>query len=313
LQELALEREKSEIKMKNSEVEKLINDDFNHQAKAELFLNQNKVSFLQEESKRIFVKFLESNSIGFLELKDGIVKLSSKSVKEFTRLLKNKLILTDRESQFLFRINKIGDLKISFTTQNNDEFKILYLYLNHKLMRMIISLMDREKKLYTMLKHNYYKNGYAVIFRLNFKQLKVKSILQVIVVDNNMQFINEVDYFEFIRDCSKSDSEFDRDLKGLEEKVLIEVIKSKEKHEIRESTIQNRLIDIKINSIKNYFQKKINKAKRLKKKVNDEGIIRMKIGQVENLEVKEKDKINELMNQKRMVSDFEILGIVGIE
>ena len=164
-----------------------------------------------------------------------------------------------------------------------------------------------------MLKHNYYKDGYAVIFRLNFKQLRVKSIIQVITIDKNMQFIDEVDYFEFIKDCSISDKKPTKDLKEIEKKILIELIKSKEKYESIESTIQNRLIDIKINSIKNYFQKKINKAKRLKKKANDEGIIRMKIGQVENLEIKEKDKVNELMNQKRMVSDFEILGIVGIE
>ncbi|HFU75056.1 MAG TPA: hypothetical protein ENK66_02305 [Arcobacter sp.] len=317
LKELALQRQKAEIKEQNSHIEQLINDDLNHKAKEESFLNSNKVTLLQEQSKKVFIDFLNEKGIKFLALKDGSVKLNAKSSKEFAKQLKAevsvKRTLTNEESSLLFKIHKQGDLKISFRSQNSDDMETLYLYLNHIIISMIVGLVHRDKKTYSVVKHHSYKGGYAIVFRLNFEQLRVKSMLRTIVVDDNLQFIKEVDYFEFISSCAVSHTKSNVNLQEIENKMLTEVIKSKEKHEALEWTSQNRLIDIKIDSMKSYFKKQINKAKRLEKQVKEKGIVRMRAGEIENWKAKEVNKITELMNQKKMVSDFEILGVVGIE
>jgi SNF2 family DNA or RNA helicase len=318
LQELALEREKSEIKMKNSEVEKLINDDFNHQTKAELFLNQNKVSFLQEESKRIFVKFLEGNSIGFLELKDGTIKISSENLKRLLKLLKTNMsnkrtnaLAYKEERRVLQKINRLKELKVSFQTNNNDEFQTLYLYLNHPIIAMIIR--DKNyKSVYSVVSHKDYSSGFAIIYRVDFKQLKVKSMIRVIVVDKNLALVEELDYFEFISKCSEAKAKSSINLEELKAKLNLKVIQFIEQHKQIESKSQNRLIDIKINSMQNYFEKQINKVKRLQKKVQQEDIVRMRIGEIENLENRRDEKIRELMGQKEISFGFEILGVLEI-
>lgn len=316
LKELALERKKYEIKKQNSEVEKLINDEFNYQDKEDIFLNNNKVTILQEESKKVFIRFLKSNYINFFELKDGTVKLSSESLKKLFKLLKSNI--SDKrtyayreEKKILQKLNKLKELKVSFKTNNSDEFQTLYLYLNHPIISMIMR-DKRYKIIYSVVSHTKYRDGFALIYRVDFKQLKTKSMIRVLVVDRDLSFVNELDYFEFISNCSEVKANSTVNLEELKNKLNAEVIKSIEKHKQIESKSQNRLIDIKINSIQNYFDKQIDKAKRLQKKVHQEDILRMRIREVENLENRRDEKIRELIGQKEGNLGFEVLGLVEI-
>ncbi len=318
LKELALERQKSEIKEQSSEVEKLINDDFNHQAKEDIFLNNNKISLLQEESKKIFVKFLESNHIGFLELKDGTVKLSSENLKRLFKLLKANMsdkrtnaLAYKEERKVLQKINRLKELRVSFKTNNNDEFQTLYLYLNHPIIGMIIRGKN-HKTLYSVLSHKKYGAGFAIIYRVDFKQLKTKSMIRVLVVDTNLTLVDELDYFEFIVNAKELKGEPTVNLEELKAKLNTKVIQSIEQHKRIESEFQNRLIDIKIDSMKNYFEKQISKAKRLQKKVHQEDIQRMRIGEIENLENRRDEKILELMGQKDGALWFKVLGSLEV-
>ncbi len=318
LKELALERQKSEIKEQSSEVEKLINDDFNHQAKEDIFLNNNKVSLLQEESKKIFVKFLESNDIRFLELKDGTVKLSSENLKRLFNILKANMsdkrtnaLAYKEERRVLQKINRLKELKVSFKTNNNDEFQTLYLYLNHPIIGMIIREKN-HKTLYSVISHKKYSRGFAIVYRVDFKQLKTKSMIRVLVVDTNLTLVDELDYFEFIVNAKELKVEPTVNLEELKAKLNREVIQSIEQHKRIESESQNRLIEIKIDSMKNYFEKQINKVKRLQKKVHQEDIQRMRIGEIENLENRRDEKVLELMGQKEGSLGFEVLGSLEI-
>jgi len=318
LKELALQRQKFEIKEQNSEVEKLINDDFNHQEKEDIFLNHNKVSLLQEESKKVFVKFLESNHIGFLELKEGTIKLSSENLKKLFNLLKANMsdkrtnaLAYKEERKVLQKMNRLKELKVSFKTNNNDEFQTLYLYLNHPIIAMIIRDKN-QKTVYSVLSHKKYSDGFAIIYRVDFKQLKAKSMIRVLVVDTNLALVDELDYFEFIANCSEVKAEPSVNLEALKAKLNAEVIQSIEQHKRIESESQNRLIDIKINSMENYFEKQINKVKRLQNKVQQEDIQRMRIGEIDNLENRRDEKIGELMGQKDGSLGFEVLGVLEI-
>jgi hypothetical protein len=215
------------------------------------------------------------------------------------------------ERAVLQKIYKYKELKISFTTNNSNEFQTLYLYLNHP----IISIIIRDKNyktVYSVVSHKQYNNSFAIIYRVDFRQLKERSMIRVLIVDTNLDLVDELDYFEFIHNCRETKAKPNINLEALKAKLNSKVIEAIEQHKLIESASQNRLIDIKINSIENYFEKQINKVQRLQKKVQQEDIQRMRIGEIENLKNQKDKKIKELESQKEISSSFEILGIVGI-
>ncbi|CAA6820631.1 MAG: Unknown protein [uncultured Sulfurovum sp.] len=318
LVELALKREELETKEQNVEVEKLINDDINYKSKEDALLNPMKVNSLQVQSKKIFVDFLNENKINFQELKEGSIKLSPENLKKLFHLLKANMsdkrtepLKYKEERTLLQKIHRYKELKISFTTNNNDEFQTLYLYLNNPIIS-IITKGKTHKTIYTNVSSSRYKDGYAIVYRVDFKQLKEKSMIKTIILDEDFTFVDEVDYFEFISKCSESNVQTDTNLEELKVKATSNIIKSIEEQKELESIHQNRQIDIKINSIGNYFEKQIRKVERLKQKVFQEDVRRMRVGEIENLKVQRDNKIDELESQKNIKSSFEVLGVARV-
>jgi len=317
LTELALKRKELEIKEQNAEVEKLINDDINYEAREHTFLNVHKVDILQEQSKKIFAAFLNEHDIHYVELKEGTVKLSSENVKKLFSLLKSKMsdkkteaMRYKKERTLLQKIHRYKELKISFLNNNSDDFQMLYLYLDNPILSMITKDMTQQT-VYTHVLHSKYTEGYAIIYRVDFKQLKDKSLIKTIILDNALKLVDEVDYFEFIEGCSESNAVETTDFENVKTNAMPYIIESIQKRELLESAAQHRLIEIKINSISNYFEKQINKVKRLQQNVKQEDIQRMRMGEIENLKLQRDKKMAELEKQKEIKSSFEILGIVG--
>jgi len=317
LTQLALQRQELEIREQNSEVEKLLNDDINYKAEEDVLLSPVKIDHLQAQSKWIFVHFLEEHGISYMELKEGSIKLSSENLKKLFTLLKanmsdKKTVQYKEERNSLQKIYRYKELKVSFTTNNNDAFQTLYLYLNHP----IISMITKEKShevVYSMVSNKRYSEGYAVVYRADFKQLKQKSMMRTIILDKELSLVDEVDYFEFIGECNEGDLQSSSmDIEKVKGVGSGFIIRSIEKQKAIESMNQNRQIDIKINSISNYFQKQITKVERLKQKVLQEDVIRMRMGEIENLKLQKDKKMTELEKQKEIKSSFEILGILGI-
>jgi len=318
LKELALERKKLEILEHSKEFDKMLNKDLNYKEKEDSLLNPLKVNILQEQSKQTLINYLKNSNINFLELKDGDIKLSSENLKQFFNILKQNMsnkrteaLKYKEERTILQKIYKQRELKISFTTNNNDDFQTLYLYLNNPIMS-IITKDKNHKIIYSIITHNKYNNGYAIIYRVDFKQLKSKSHIKTIVLNNNFEYIDEIDYFDFINDCNETNDKMDINFEDIKVKSSSYIIKNIEVQKDIEEQNQNRQINIKINSIKNYFDKQINKVKRLAQKVLQEDVKRMRIGEIENLRNQKDKKIQELESQKKISSSFEILGIMGI-
>jgi len=319
LKELALKRQEIEVKEQNSEVEKLINEDIHYKTKHDELLNPIKINALQEQSKKIFVRYLEENQINYFELKDGNIKLSSENLKKLVNLLKanesdkrTQALQHKQERAVLLKINRYKELKVSFTTNNNDEFQTLYLYLNNPIIS-IITKDKTHKTLYSSVAHARYKESYAVVYRVNFNQLKNKSLIRTIIFDKNLSLVDEVDYFEFISECTQSQTTTNMNLEEIKTKSTTLIIKSIEEQKAIEAINQNRQIDIKINSISNYFDKQMDKVKRLEQKVSQEDVKRMRIGEIENLKLQKAKKIQELESRKEIKSSFEILGMMGIK
>lgn len=318
LKELAIKREEIEIKEQNIEFEKLLNEDIEYKSKYHELLNPLKINILQEQSKKIFLNYLAIHQINFLELKDGNIKIYSENIKKLFNLL--KINMSDKKTQplayqeerdVLQKLTQYKELKVSFTTNNNDEFQTLYLYLNHPIIG-IITKDKSHKTLYSICSHENYTNHYAVIYRVDFKQLKDKSIIKTIIFDKKFSLIDEIDYFEFISSCNNIQSKTNIDLEEMRSNATKLIIESIQKQKKVESLNHNRQIDIKIDSIKSYFEKQIQKAKRLEQKVLQEDVKRMKIGEIENLKLQKVKQIEELESRKEIKSSFEILGMMGI-
>lgn len=318
LKELAITRQEVEVKEQNSEVEKLINEDIHYSSQYDVLLDSTKIDALQEQSKKIFVTYLQEKNINYLELKDGNIKLSSENLKKLFALLRQNMsdkkiqpMQYQEERAILQKINRYKELKVSFTTNHNDEFQTLYLYLNNP----IISIITKDKTyktLYSCVSHAKYGGNYAVVYRVNLNQLKNKSFIKTIIFDKNFSLVEEVEYFDFISECTQSQTTPSINLEELKTKSAPLIIQSIKDQTAIESIHQNRQINIKIDSISNYFDKQIEKVKRLEQKLLQEDVKRMRIGEIENLKLQKEKKIEELEAKKEMQSNFEILGMMEI-
>ena len=319
LKELALERERLEISQHSKEFDKMLNEDLNYKESKNSLLNPLKIEILQAQSRKILINYLEDNCINFLKLKDGDIKLSSQNLKDFFNILKESMsdkkleaLRYKEERELLQKIYRYKELKISFTTNNNDNFQTLYIYLNNP----IISIITRDKKYQTIYSTATYNresySGYAIIYRVDFRQLKSKSYIKTIIFDDDFNYIEEIDYFEFIDRCSEINGEKDINFEDIKDKSTSYIIKNIERQKVIEEQNQNRQIDIKIESITNHFDKHIDKVKRVEERLLQKDVKRMRIGEIENLKTQRDKKIKELKSQKEINSSFEILGIVRL-
>jgi superfamily II DNA/RNA helicase len=319
IKELSLKRQELEIKTQNIEVERLISDDYQTKEKQSILFNSNKIQILQHQTKVIFIQYLKDNNIEFIKLKDETLKLSNENRKKLIAELKKKLsdkktnpIRYKEERSLLHMIYKYKDLRVSFATNNNDNFQTLYLFLNNPIIRMIASAKNYST-MYSTANNPNYPNKVAVIYRADFKQQKPKSIIKTLILDNELSFIDELDYFEFISNCTPIELKSNVDFGKLKSNVTHQIVRCLEKYKISEIENQTRIIDIKINSVKSYFEKQINRASRMEEKVLHEDVKRMKIGEIDNLKNQRDKKINDLEKQKNSTSSFEILGLIELK
>jgi len=321
LEELALQRKKSEITIQIDKFDEMLNEDLNYQEKKDNLLNASKAIILQDQSKKIFLNYLVKHDISFREIKgkepgDKEIKITPTSLKKLFKLLKNnmsdnKTKANKEERKILQKLNKHDNIKISFTTNNNDESDILYLHLNDP----IISIITKDKSyqtLHSVVSSDVYDAGFAIIYRVDFQQSKPVSYIKTILLNEDFSFKDEIDYFKFIEKCHTCKDTSNMNFEEIKNKFNSHISISIEKQLELEKQKQNRLTDAKISSIESYFKKQISKVKRLKKQVENEDIKKMRIGEIDNLEKQRNKKMQELEDQKKISSSFEILGILGI-
>ena len=318
LKELAIKRKEIEIKQQNKDVEKLINDGFNYDDEKEKLLQTTKVENLQKITKNIFLKFLNKNGISYTELKDGLVKVTSRNFKILFNILRTNM--SDKktnahryseERAILQRIHKFRDLTISFTSNYNEDFQILHLTLNNP----IIGILTKDRSyttLYANLTSKVYCNKFAVIYRVDFKQQKIKSFINTLLLNEDYSLFKEVDYFNFIENCQVNTENESIDFDGVKNDIASVVIERINKKEEEISENYNSLIDVKIESINEHFNKQIRRAKKLKDKVQQQDINRMRVAEIDNLINQKNKKLKELDQQKSIQKSFEILSILAL-
>ena len=320
LETLAMERKKLEISQHIKEFDKMLNNDLNFQKEEKNFFNNKKINFLQNQTKKIITNFFKENDINFQELKSGLIKLSSKNTKLLFNTLKPHMsdkkkepLRYKEEKDLLIKINRSSELKISFETNNSDDLNTIFINISNPIILMITK-QKNFKNLTTITTHKKYKNSYAVVYRLDLKSLKEKSYIKVLLLDDKFNYLEEKDFFDFITDCEEKEIESNEklDFNLIKNKAFPLLVKNIEKIKNNEKQELHRLIDIKINSVKSYFDKKIKKTKQLQKKVEQKDIIKMRKGEISNIIEQRDKKIQELESAKEVTSSFEVLGVVKV-
>lgn len=317
-EELAIKRQEKEVHEQNKLVEELINEDINYTSKHEVLLSEKKSKALQEQTKNIFMAFLNSNNIKYVELKNNILKFSSENLKVLFNVLKSSM--SDKKTHatsykeerlILQKINKLQELKISFQTNYNEDFNMIYLYLNHP----IISMITREKNyklIYSKCINGKYQDGYSITFRTTIDKPKKNSKIKNFIFNKELFFIDDIDYFDFIAECDSSEAESQSNLENIKNKLTTHIIKYLESEKVKSYTKNEKEIDIKIGSVRRYYEKQIEKVKNLQKKVTEENVTRMRIREIENIRDQQEVKIRALESQKKVNSSFEILGVMEL-
>jgi len=318
LQELAITREKIEIAGQTAEVEKLINDDYRFEHEKEQWIGAEKIAYLQTQVRKLFLGFLESQSIGYNELKDGTVKLTSDNTKRLIAVLKDRL--SDKRTQnsryivertAIQVILRQKELRISFETNNNDDFGMLFLSIAHPFI-MMIAPSKNATPLYTTLRHSHYQSMVGVIYRADIHARKPKSSLCITLV-NDTRTVETLDYFDFMAHATPSNEISTKDAEAIKSRLMPHMMHHIETLKSDESESLNRLIDVKIHSLANYYDKKIIQAKKMEAKVTEEGVLRMREAQIDNLIEDKRLKIAELEKQREIAGSFEILGMAVIQ
>ncbi len=217
----------------------------------------------------------------------------------------------NEERAVLQKIHKYKDLTISFTSNYNENFQTLHLNINNP----IIGILTKEKKyktLYGSSRSNLYSDKYAVVYRVDFKQQKTKSFINTLILNKDYSLLEEIDYFNLIEECQESSNNDSVDFESVKNNVSSVVINKINRQEQEISENFNALIDVKIESINEHFNKQIHRAKRLKDKVQQQDINRMRIAEIDNLKAQRKSKIDLLLKQKKTSSSFEILAILTL-
>jgi SNF2 family DNA or RNA helicase len=317
LKELAIVKGKVEIEEQTAEVEKLINDDYRFESEKEQWIGAEKTAYLQAQVRRLFLAFLELHGVKFNELKDGTVKLSTENTKHLIGILKERM--SDKRTQgtrymseraAIQPIIRQKELRISFETNNNDDFAMLFLSISHPFIMMIAPNKSATPP-YTIITHPNYSSSVGVIYRTDIHARKPKSSLCITLL-NDSETAETLDYFDFITHATQVNEIGTSDADNIKNRTMPHIVGYIEEVKSVESNALYRLIDVKIQALTNYYDKKITQAKKMESKVREEGVLRMREAQIDNLIEDKLLKIAELEKQREISGSFEILGIVKL-
>ena len=214
------------------------------------------------------------------------------------------------EKRFIHRLRQQKEIVFSFGNQEQD-FHCINMTIMHPIIRMILR-NSITSQLFTTISHPDYHDSFAIVYRLEVKSNKTRSFLKVLITDTDVDYCDEIDYFEFIDKCSNCHQPSKRDLNAVKSKAQLIVSEHAESIVKFEKDKIERIIDLKIQSISKYYQKKIDNAQKQKQSVVDERVQRMREKEIDNLQKDLLVKLDELNLQRRIEESFEILGILEI-
>jgi len=308
---------KKEINEQTVKLDGMLNEDYKFDESYENYVNGTKEIFVRNSVQSLLFSYLDKENIQYSNLKDGTFRLNKNESNQLFELLKSKMV--DAREKSIYNVQKKALMKLrkskfyhfSFSKIENAEYSLEYISLSHPFVKMISKLP--QFPLYGTIVHKKYASGYVIVYRENISTFKQTSSLQVLCLDDNYHYLNSDNYYDFSADCKNSIAigsiQNLREVKSLTEPLIIQSVEEKIAEKNKETS---RLLDEKIRALKEYYAKKRSNAQKMREKVNDLDVIRMRQAQISNLFELEKKKIASLERQKSVTGSHSILAVMEI-
>jgi superfamily II DNA helicase RecQ len=308
---------KKEIQEQTVKLDGMLNEDYRFDESYENYINGTKETFVRNSVQSLFLSYLDQENIQYSHFKDGTYRLNKEESNQLFELMKAKMVDAREKSVYnvqkkaLLKLKKSKSYHFSFTKMENAEYSLEYISLSHPFVKMISKVP--QFPLYGTIAHKKYSSGYVIVYRENISTFKQTSSLKVLCLDENYHYLNSMNYYDFLADCQNStvigSIQNLQEVKFLAEPLIIQSVEKKIAEKNKETS---RLLDEKIRALKEYYAKKRSKAQKMKEKVNDLDVIRMRQAQISNLYELEEKKITSLEKQKRVTGSHSILVVMEI-
>ena len=313
----SLIRQKKDIVEQNIAMDDMINDDYNFDESYEEYINSTKDNFVQKETEELFLNFLNQNNINYIAMKNDIYRLNSEESKLLLEILRHKIAdakdkaASTAQKRILNKLRKTKFFHFSFKKVDNQDYALEYISLSHTFIKMIV---EPSKSIsYASVTSEAVRKGYAVVYREEIASHKTTTTLHTLIFDDQLNLISTMDYYTFEKQTKNTlIASSINDLQEVKSKIEPLIIKSLELNIDEKKQNMERLLDQKIATLQEHYKKKRKYAQKMKSKVNDIDVIRMRQGQIQNIDELEQKRITALEEQKNVTGSYSILAMMEI-
>ena len=314
----ALIREKLEIVEQTVALDGMINDEYQYDSEVKEYINSSKEQYIRTSVENLFLGFLNNSNVAYTTLKNSTYRINQDDARRLYDLLKPKL--EDKTSKSLYNTQKKAILKVKnskpyrFTfEQKSDDYGIDQITLSHPIVKMIA-----ENKIETQ--YGFIKNkslpdaAYAVIYRQEVNIHKKYSTVEVMLLDSNSNYVSNTDFSTFLSESIESGKSASIEaLQTVQNKADLIIIEKIDQIVSEKQEETARLIDQKILGMQEHYKKRRKHAEKMKAKVSDADVIRMRESQIINIDRDEINKKLELEEQKKVSGSYQILSVMKVE
>lgn len=316
VEELSDKRREIELSSQSLEFDKLLLDDYEFDKK-KVERNSNK-AFILNQTKELITSFLDKNRIAHKIKDPSIVVISSDGIESLVTLLKTRISDKKRqpksyqaERNFLGSISRLKEVEFCFDPSEESNFETVFLGIGSPFINLILKDVKITEGI-GVIRHPHFKPGFAAVCRVDINSSKNISVLVTTLFDENMNFLEEVDFQDLLaqsEDLSEESPGNHDEIKSNINNYMIGRM-TRFKSDFEENLLKQ--VDVKIKSVSQHFEKKIAKSHQFLQKVNQKDVQRMKYAEIGNLQNQLQDKIKELELSKRVSASFNIIGILKI-
>ena len=313
----ALIRKKMEIVEQTVTLDGMINDEYQYDSEVEEYINSSKEQYIRISVKNLFLGFLTKVNVAYTSLKNDTYRINQDDARRLFDLLKSKMV--DKTSKSVYNAQKKAMLKVKnskpyrFTfEQKSDDYAIEQITLSHPIVKMIAE--NTTEIQYGIVKNESLSNAkYVVIYRQEINTHKRYSTIEVMVLDSNNSYISNIDFSTFLTESIESQKNTSIEVLQAVQKKADSIIIEKIDHIVSEKQEETaRLIDQKILGMREHYKKRRKYAEKMKAKVSDPDVIRMRESQIININRDEINKKLELEEQKKVSGSYQILSVLEV-
>lgn len=309
----SLIRQAKEIKEHSSELDSMLNDDYNKDQ--DDFDNESKKNFISKSCGQLFLGYLDKNTIVY-KYQNSIYSLKNEDSKRLYDLLSplryrgNNASTVIQQKKILRRLVKSPKFKFTFDLNSKIDNDVELVSIAHPLIKIIADNSQCDLGDFSCVNSSL-DGSFAIVYKTEFSSFKTTIKHKVLVLNSDLKKIQDIDYYTFFENSKNinhlsSHSDL-KPVKSKAQKIISEVFNNSLLHE---KMIASETLKKKKNALKLHFKKKHDMAIKASKKATQVDIIRMRQSQLDNINDLEKERISQLENKMMVSGSFQILSVI---